>query len=534
VAQEDRFAASTTVEQVLIEATSDLHLEEHERLTRAGIMLGKVGFADRHAMVDTLSGGWRKRLALARELIREPEVLLLDEPTNHLDLEGILWLEKTLQEAAFAFVLVSHDRYLLENTTRGLMEINRTYPQGYYRAAGNYSKFLERREEFLQTQSRQQETLSNLVQREIEWLRRGPKARTSKSQSRIDQAGRLIEDLAELKQRNTQGRTVDIAFSGSQRVANKLLVVEDLEKSFGGRKLFSRLSFSLTAGMRLGIVGANGSGKTTLLRLLTGEIEPDAGEIKQARRLSIVWFDQNRQQINREATLREALCPQGDSVVYRGKSVHVVAWAKRFLFATEQLDTLVGKLSGGEQARILIANLMLQPADILLLDEPTNDLDIPTLEVLEESLSDFPGALVLITHDRFMLQRLSTDVLGLDGRGNGRIFADYPQCEAAILQSKPADEDAPAKAAKPTRPVKEKAGKLSYHEQRELAQIEDRIMAAEAKVATVQQQLTEAAGRSDYKLLQAGAKELEEAQDAVNVLYQRWEELDAKRTSLSK
>ncbi|HEV7224315.1 MAG TPA: ABC-F family ATP-binding cassette domain-containing protein [Pirellulales bacterium] len=525
--QEDEFPAGSTVEMVLSRALAEHPLEDYERQTQIGIALGRFEFPDRHAPTEILSGGWRKRLALARELICQPDLLLLDEPTNHLDLEGVLWLEKLLRSAPFAFVLVSHDRYLLENATNRVVELNRAYPGGYFRAAGVYSDFLVKREEFLAAQARQQASLANQVRREVEWLRRGPQARTGKSQSRIDRAAEMMADLAELREQNAQGRRVDIDFGSSGRTANKLLAVADLQMGFAGRQLFNQVSFTLSPGDRLGLIGTNGSGKTTLLRILTGELQPERGAIQRARRLSVVWFDQNRRQIDRSLTLRRALCPQGDTVFFQGSPMHIVAWAKRFLFQTEQLDTLVSKLSGGEQARILIANLMLQPADILLLDEPTNDLDIPSLEVLEESLAQFPGAIVLITHDRYMLDRLSTMVLGLDGRGGAHLFADYQQWLAAQERAEAAAPP-PDKPRKPASPAREKPVKLSYREQQELAGMQERIHAAERLVDELQQAAAALAG-GDYKQLTATTNELHAAMQAVDALYCRWEALEAKR-----
>ncbi len=528
--QEDVFEPGVTVEQVLKHALAAEPIEEYERQTRIGIALGKFGFPDSQAPAETLSGGWRKRLALARELIRQPDLLLLDEPTNHLDLEGVLWLEKLLRNAPFAFVMVSHDRYLLENATNRAVELNRAYPQSYFRVSGNYSELLVKRTEFLQAQARQEETLANQVRREIEWLRRGPKARTGKSQSRIDRAGRMMADLADLRVQNAQGKRVDINFSGSGRTANKLLTAEDLEMGFGGRKLFSEVSFTLSPGDRLGLIGSNGSGKTTLLRILSGQLQPQRGTLERARRLEVVWFDQNREQIDRNLTLREALCPQGDQVIFQGNPVHVVAWAKRFLFRTEQLDTPVGKLSGGEQARILIARLMLKPADILLLDEPTNDLDIPSLEVLEDSLTQFSGAIVLITHDRYMLDRLSTMVLGLDGQGGAHLYADYQQWQTAQESRQPAAPEEKPKKPAAAPPPKPKSVKLSYKEQRELEEMQERLDAAEQRVETLHQEIAALAG-GDYQRLNAKSGELHDAMQTVEELYRRWEELEAKRAS---
>jgi ATP-binding cassette subfamily F protein uup len=416
VPQDPVFAPGKTVEEVLEEA-----LGEHNP-ARMAQTLGKAGFTDREALTDTLSGGWRKRLAIARELVTEPDVLLLDEPTNHLDVEAILWLEALLKSEPEAFVVVSHDRYFLENIARRMLELNRAYPDGLLQTEGRYSDFLEKRDELLKNEAAYQETLANLVRREMEWLRRGPKARTTKAKARINSAGKLIEELGESRDR-ARVSTAKIDFTASDRKTKRLLIGKDLRK----RNLFSELDVLLTPGTRLGILGPNGSGKTTLLRVLVGEDEPDAGVIERADRLRVVYFEQNRESLDPTLTLKRALAPEGDSVMYQDRSIHVVSWAKRFLFRAEQLETSVSKLSGGEKARIVLARLMLKPADVLVLDEPTNDLDIPTLDVLEESLLEFPGALVLVTHDRYMIDRVSTHILALDGKGGAEYFADYSQ-----------------------------------------------------------------------------------------------------------
>ncbi|MCX6621360.1 MAG: ABC-F family ATP-binding cassette domain-containing protein, partial [Acidobacteria bacterium] len=400
------------------------------------------------------------------------DLLLLDEPTNHLDLEGILWLEKLLASSAFACVVVSHDRYFLENVATRMAEINRLYPAGLLAVDGNYSRFLEKKDEFLLAQAKQQEALETRVRREIEWLRRGAKARTSKSKARIDEAGRLISELDSINSRSASG-TAQIDFTATDRRTKRLIWTEKISKSLGGRTLFENLSFTLGPGMRLGLVGPNGSGKSTLLRLLMGEIEPGSGTVERADNLRVVYFDQEREQLDMNVTLRRALAPEGDLVQYRGRPTHVAGWAKRFLFNADQLDLAVQRLSGGEQARVLIARLMLQPADILLLDEPTNDLDIPTLEVLEESLLDFPGSLVLVTHDRYLLDRVSNAVLGLDGEGEAAIFADYSQWEQSQVERRQARA---AASRTVTAAAVERAGsagakkKLSYLEQREWEQ----------------------------------------------------------------
>jgi ATP-binding cassette subfamily F protein uup len=529
VPQEPQFEAGMTAGRVLEEALPAHSLDEAERAAAVNVTLGRAGFADGGAAVESLSGGWKRRLSIARELIRNPDVLLLDEPTNHLDLEGILWLERLLEGAPFATVVVSHDRYFLENVATEVAEINRAYPDGLFRAAGAYADFLELREAFLEAQSEQQAALANRVRREVEWLRRGPKARTGKSRARIDAAHELMGELAEVSARNAKA-TTKIDFTASGRKTKKLIQAQAISKSLGDRQLFRDLSFSLSPGIRLGLAGPNGSGKTTLLRVLKGELDADAGSIERADGLRVVYFDQGREQLNPAAPLREGLGAHGDSVIYRGRPIHIAGWAKRFLFKAEQLDTPVGRFSGGERARIIIARLMLQAADVLLLDEPTNDLDIPTLEVLEESLTDFPGALVLVTHDRYMLDRVSTVVLGLDGAGGAEVFADYSQWEQARMV-KPArvEKDvAPRVAAPPSRK------KLSYLDAREWDQMEQRILEAEQLLEAARAALQAPEVVSDPFALQQRYAEMQAAEAEVQKLYARWAELEGKVLATDK
>ena len=527
VPQDAVFPPGITVRRVLEDALAGEPGEDEEKTARIASTLGKAGFASAEVQAAELSGGWKKRLAIARELARAPDLLLLDEPTNHLDFEGILWLEKLLGGAQFAVIVVSHDRYFLENVALQMAELNPMYPEGIFLAPGPYSRFLEKKEEYLESQARRQEALETRVRREIEWLHRGAKARTTKAKARIDEADRLIGELADVAGR-ARTASARIDFTASGRRAKKLIEVQGLEKSLGGRRLFSDLNLTLSPGMRLGLLGLNGSGKTTLLRLLNGEIQPGAGVIERAANLQVVYFDQHREQLDLDLTLRRALCPHGDSVIFRGRPIHVAGWAKRFLFRQEQLEMPVGRLSGGERARVLIARLMLQPADVLLLDEPTNDLDIPTLEVLEESLSGFPGALVLVTHDRFLLDRLSTVVLGLDGQGGAGIFADYWQWEQERLSRKPQ----PARpAARPEPPRSQPAPdrkRLSYMEGREYEQMEARILAAEEEVEKWKAALHAPDVVSDGRRLREAYEKMEVAQQAVDALYARWAELEAR------
>lgn len=530
VAQDSRFAEGLTVRDIVEKALQGSDIPDTERDARTATTLGRAGLADPAVPTSSLSGGWRKRLAIVEGLLRRPDILLLDEPTNHLDLAGINWLEDVLAAAAFACVVVTHDRYLLENVVTDVVELNRAYADGFLRVKGSYSDFLEQKEAYLHAQDRRQESLANRVHSELEWLRRGPKARTTKAKARIEKAGEMIDELAELTSRSRTA-TAKIDFSATGRQTKHLIELDRVTGQIAGRTLFGPLDFVVKAGMRVGLVGPNGSGKTTLLRLLRAEIQPSAGEIRRAEHLRIVYFDQNRA-LDPALSLRRSLAPDGDSVLYRDRLIHVASWADRFLFRNEDLDRPVARLSGGERARVLIAQLMLQPADVLLLDEPTNDLDIPTLEILEESLSDFPGALVLVTHDRYMLDRISTVVLGLDGLGGVEVFADYSQWDAWQHEQSAIRKQSGPPAREARRPGPDSAlgrRKLSYLESREFADMERRIAEAEGMLRIKQEALEDPLIASDGPRLIMLSAEIEAAQQAVDRLYARWAELEVKQ-----
>jgi ABC transport system ATP-binding/permease protein len=530
VPQDPVFEPGATVASVLATALAPTGRDPHEVEAQAGVWIGKAGFPEEAQRVDTLSGGWRKRLAILRAIVGEPELLLLDEPTNHLDVEGIVWLEELLQAVPEAFLAVSHDRYFLESVARRVIELNRAFASGVLDVRGRYSDLLQAKDDLLASQASYQESLRNKVRGEIVWLSRKAKARTRKAQARIDSAHRLQAELTDLDGRSRMG-AVGIDFAATERRTRRLLAVRGVTKAFADRAVVAGLDLLLSPGMRLGLLGANGSGKSTLLRLLAGLETPDAGSVEPAPNLRIVTFDQQRSELDPGTSLRRTLAPAGDSVVVAGRSVHVAGWAKRFLFRPEQLETPVGRLSGGEQARALVARLMLEPADLLLLDEPTNDLDIPTLDALEESLLEFPGALVLVTHDRYLLDRVSNQILALDGRGGVVFFSDYAQWEASLLPVR--GGPAGASTSRQTDETQRKGGtakpkRLGYREQRELEGMEARILEAEARLDASRRAAEDPAVASDHQALAELLRALAAAQAEVDALYARWAELEAK------
>lgn len=510
-AQEPHFA-DRPIEEIVIEASAEK--DHDEKRIQARILLGKAEFTDFQQPASVLSGGWKKRLDIVCALAKNPDLLLLDEPTNHLDLEGILWLENLLKRIQIPYVVISHDRYFLEHTTNKIIELNRCYPSGLFVSTGNFQSFLIHKQAFLEGQLKNEESLASLVREETEWLRRSPKARTTKSQARVQRAHQMMEELNLLKRRN-QTKTSGIKFNASERATRKLITATNLGISFGDKKLFSGINLQLSPGSRLGIVGKNGTGKTTLLKMLASEVKPKQGTIKYADDLRIVYFDQHREKVAGDITLYEALGDGNDQVTYHGRSIHVNGWAQRFLFTPDRLALPVKYLSGGERARILIAKLMLKPADVLFLDEPTNDLDIETLEVMEQSLNEFSGAVVLISHDRCLMENVCTSVLGLgEENSTGVLYADYRQWEKANRASKKNKAiSTQPKSAPPQR-------KLSYQEKKELEAMEGKILKLEAAIDDIQKKID--GDPSNSELFQ----EMADAHQRLEGLFSRWEYLN--------
>lgn len=541
LAQEDSFGRDATVQSALLDVLAEQIPDEHERAPRVAALLDQLGFAQPSQPVAELSGGWRKRLAIARALLHEPDLLLLDEPTNHLDLEGIYWLEELLERAPFAFVVVTHDRYLLDRVADRIIEINPVYDGGALSIAGSYTFFLGKRAELLAGQRETQRVLQHKLRREIEWMKEGRKAQRVKDQARIDRAGELEQRVGELTARNASSVSARIEFDATGRRTRKLLDARGIAKALGGRLLFRDVDLRLEPGARVGLLGPNGSGKTTLIKVLSGALPPDEGAIQRAENLQLVVFDQARASVPRELTLHEALAGRADFVVYRGAQQHVVTWAERFGFRRGQLITPVAELSGGEQARILIARLMLLPADVLILDEPTNDLDIDTLDVLEDSIEQFPGAVVLVSHDRYLVDRTCTELLVLQPAARPLSFGSLAAWEtwrrtqragrspAATPPGPAAGALTPAASSAAAPPRDEPRPKrLSYKEKLELEQMEARIAAAEEQLRACRAQIELPQVSTNHVELQRWCGALQEAEAQVEALYARWHELEAR------
>jgi ATP-binding cassette subfamily F protein uup len=531
LAQTPEFPPEITVREAVRQGLPPSAGADHEalvdellaRLELAGEAAGE------NAPVERLSGGWRKRVALARALVTDPELLLLDEPTNHLDVESILWLERLLAGSRFATITVTHDRMFLQRVANRILELDRRNAGGLLDVAGDYATFVERKAAAMAAQEQKEQTLRNTLRRETEWLRRGPSARTTKQQARIQRAAVLAEEVGELGGRNQQQR-VEVDFQASGRKPKRLIEGRALSKSYGERRVFEGVDVFIAPGTRLGLLGPNGCGKSTLLRVLVGAEAPSTGTVLQADGLSFAFFEQDRAALDPTVSVVDTVCPDGDYVDLAGARVHRHGYLERFLFRAEQMNMPVSMLSGGEQSRLLLARLMLRPAQVLVLDEPTNDLDLPTLRVLEDALASFGGAVLLVSHDRYFVGQVATQLLAFhthpDELGRVSAFADLAQWEAWRATQAAPRRRSGAAAETSRAPSK----KLSYKDQREWDTIESRITAAEAHLAALAAQLEHPDTVSDAPRLIALQEEMAAARAAIDDIYTRWAELEALRS----
>ena len=531
VTQHIAFNDERSVLEETLAAAHAAGLDEADGLVRSRMILDKIGFTDLSQRIGALSGGWKKRLQLACALVEELDAILLDEPTNHLDFDGVDWLENFLAETQLAWIVVTHDRYFLNRTARRIVEINDVFENGYFETTGDYETHQKRKEEYIEAQTSRRETLQAKLRIEEAWLSRGPCARGSKAKYRISQSKDLQKSLGEISQRLKQG-TSFIAFSENGIMSKDLVEAVDVHKGFDGKKVIDGFSGVVRRGQILGVLGTNGSGKTTLLRLMGKMVEPDQGTVRHMRDLEIVYFDQIREQMATREPLKTFLTDYGDRVYYQGESVHINSYIRRFRFTNEHLDIPVANLSGGEKARAMIAKVIQRKADLLLLDEPTNDLDIATLELLEESLMKFQGAIILVTHDRYMLERLADYFVGIIADGSPRFYADYRQWlrEVRSAPESVAEKNVAAKdgAIRKERERKADPVRLSYMEIREYQGMETRILEAEQRVSDLKEAATKLAQENDPMALKRVCDELSAAEHDVEKHYERWAVLSEK------
>jgi ATP-binding cassette subfamily F protein uup len=530
--QSPTFPAGITVRDAVYGGISadSVNPEDWEIVGAAEEVMSRLDLSQYQDMkVESLSGGWRKKVALAHELAKKPDLLLLDEPTNHLDVESILWLEDWVNNASIAILIISHDRAFLQRTGKRVIEVDRRNPNGILSVSGTYQDFLVVKEEYLEAQMSRQASLQNVLRRETEWLRRGAKARTTKQKARIDRAGDLGDEVSRLKQVN-QTQKVRLEFDVIERLPKKLVTLEGVSKKYGDRELFTKVDLKLTPQTRLGLIGLNGVGKSTLIKLIVGEEKPTAGTVETSDRLVVSYFEQARETLDHSLSVMRTVCPFGETVEFQGRKMHVRSYLDRFLFSGNQIDVEVSKLSGGEQARLLLARQMLRPANMLILDEPTNDLDLQTLAVLEDCLAEFPGAVILVTHDRSFMDEVCNQILAVPEMIS---FADIDQWERWFIKERktsskggaiPLASSEPLPVVKGSQPKK----KLSYKEQIEFDKMEGTIFEKEEKLAALEKISQSDQVLSNSVELMKISEQMGTLQREIEHLYSRWSELEAK------
>ena len=514
--------AGTVYDEIARELGPDLHDEEGWRgEQQVKLVISRLGLpAERN--VSELSGGWRRRTLLGRALVSQPDLLLLDEPTNHLDIDAIRWLEAFIGQFAGTILFVTHDRAFLSALATRIVELDRGRLTSW---PGSYATYLEKKAAALENEARDLERLDKKLAQEEAWLRQGVKARRTRNEGRVKALVRL---RAERAARREQVGDVRMGIDASEQSGKLVFEVKRVSKAFGDMQVIADFSQRIFRGDRVGLIGPNGSGKSTLLKLLVGDIEPDRGEIRRGTRLQVAYFDQQRERLDPERTVLDTVNDGNTTVVINDQPRHVLGYLADFLFPKERAMSPVKSLSGGERNRLLLARLFARPANVLVLDEPTNDLDIETLELLEELVSDFPGTVLLVSHDRVFLDRVVTSTVAFEG--NGRVV-EYVGGYEDYLRQRPQPESergwGPASTDK-TRPSRSRPRRLSYNEQREREALPEKIAALEAE----QQRLRdESASPEFYKSpadhIHAVLARIETIQVELDAALERWIELEA-------
>ncbi|MEQ1601446.1 MAG: ATP-binding cassette domain-containing protein [Methylophilaceae bacterium] len=485
---------------------------------------------DADSVVSTLSGGWRKRVALARALVADPEVLLLDEPTNHLDLEAIEWLEELLMGFKGSVLFITHDRRFLDHLATRIVELDRGQLTDF---VGSYSNYLIKKEELLAVEATHAANFDKVLAQEEAWIRQGIKARRTRNEGRVRRLEQLRLERAARRER--QGN-VKISLDSGERSGKLVAELENVSKAYGGRTLINDFSTRILRGDRIGLLGPNGIGKTTLLKLILGELEPDSGTVQRGTNMNIAYFDQMREQLDEEATLADTISPGSDFVEIAGERKHVISYLEDFLFPPQRSRSPVKSLSGGERNRLLLARLFARPANVLVLDEPTNDLDIDTLELLESLLQEFPGTLFLVSHDRAFLENTVTQVIAFEGQGILTEFGGGYDDWRRFTEQRAAEKLSAEKAAvskttsNKTTASKANTNKLSYKETQELESLPAKIEALETEQNNLNTSLADPSlyqsNPQQVKTLQARLLELDVELD---VVLARWELLESRR-----
>ena len=506
----------------------DLHPEDWQRPSRVRAALEKLGLpAD--ALIAGLSGGTRKRVALARALVDEPDLLLLDEPTNHLDFEGIAWLEALLRNWKGAAIIITHDRRFLDAIATRIVELDRGRLLSF---PGNFSQWQERKAQWLESERLEQARFDKLLAQEEVWIRKGVEARRTRNEGRVRRLEQLRFERAERRERVGD---VNLALAEGQRSGKMVAELNEVSKTFGDRTVVRDYSTTILRGDRIGIIGANGAGKTTLLKLILGQLGPDSGSVRMGTNVEVAYFDQMRAQLDEEASLVDIINPGSEWIEIGGTRKHVMTYLGDFLFSPARAGSPVKSLSGGERARLLLARLFARPANVLVLDEPTNDLDIETLELLEELLQEYSGTVLLVSHDRAFLNNVVTQTIAAEGDGRWRDYVGgYDEWVAQRPEPVEAPKAAPAapKAPAPAKAKPARAAKINSWELRELEALPDAIAALEARQATLAGKLADGSLYRDapQEVDQVNA-ELKQIEQELEEKFARWEALEAKNTA---
>jgi ABC transport system ATP-binding/permease protein len=502
---------------------------------RVEAMLTRLGVASWDRTVDDLSGGEAKRVALARALLAEPELLLLDEPTNHLDADTILFLEEYLIDYAGAVMLITHDRYFLDRVVDRMMEVVNGELNTF---SGGYTQYLEESAARAERQAVVDSRRRRLIEQELDWARRSPPARTGKQRARVQRAKSLESESAEY--RASRAKDMRLHAPDTTRLGRTVLNLHAVSKGYDGRTLVRGFSTIMRAGERIGIIGPNGAGKTTLLRIILGEEAPDSGEVETGINTRIAYYDQRRAELDPDVSVYEA-AGNTDWVEIGGRRTHLRSYLEDFLFPTERQQQKVGSLSGGERNRLMLAKLLMQPANLLILDEPTNDLDLVTLQVLEAAIADYPGCVLMVTHDRFFLDKIATALFVFEGNGvvhrhegNFELYRrlrERKDAEAAALATEARQARAAAEGRIASRAPAAASGapqKLSWKEARELEGLEQRILEAESRREELAARLADPALYQDAAAAAAANAEFQAATAQVDALFARWTELEER------